>query len=447
GYVIKGSIRTDGRLLQLLAFKIKELQSVRFYRVPEGKLPNPLITTIGGTNRYLTEAQNVFKTTADVEKLLATDPDQVTVLSLDMGTSCVVGATVSLPPGQTPATLKRPEGENKGKNKKTRRGKRKPGTRKRRTAKFKALQLTKKNRKTQTKYFDLVVKRKAVSQPTDNFAKWLENQKEKTIGAFTGKSISDLESALPPLRGEGSSFSEYVKARQKAEADLDKFYNNTNYWKHAWDSKLSRQEEFSKVANGLLQMVGGSIGQPRMEHQKVVIAIGLAKFTATHGPPALHGSFEAFFINTVRSLGYLVIGINEYYSSKRCPTCNSFVSQTSEWRALYCHTCKRIRQRDVMASENMNVAIKGQLKDLQRPLYLQPRRPDGSYPWAKTGAVGGGVLEGGLAGSAIAGGCTDRCSTMSSGSTASKRRTSDAPAGRQTRQRPSSTAAVTIWQT
>ncbi|KAF9271363.1 hypothetical protein BGZ68_003763, partial [Mortierella alpina] len=86
GYVLRGSIRTNGRLLQLMAFKKKELQSVRFRRLPNDKLPNPLVTTIGGTDRYLTEARNVFPTAADVESLLATDPNQVAVLSLDLGT-------------------------------------------------------------------------------------------------------------------------------------------------------------------------------------------------------------------------------------------------------------------------------------------------------------------------------------------------------------------------
>ncbi|CAO3569208.1 unnamed protein product [Mortierella alpina] len=50
GYILRGSIRTDGRLLHLLAFKNKELQSVRFRRLSNDKLPNPLITTIGGTD-------------------------------------------------------------------------------------------------------------------------------------------------------------------------------------------------------------------------------------------------------------------------------------------------------------------------------------------------------------------------------------------------------------
>ncbi|KAF9380724.1 hypothetical protein CPC16_010183, partial [Podila verticillata] len=90
-----------------------------------------------------------------------------------------------------------------------------------------------------------------------------------------------------------------------------------------------------------------------------VEAIGVAKSTNTHRPPSLNGSFEAFFTNKARSFGYLVVGINEYYSSKRCPVCKNFVAQTTDWRTLYCHTCKRFRQRDVMASDNMNNAIKG----------------------------------------------------------------------------------------
>ena len=49
GYVLKSLIWTNDRLLQVLAFKLKELQSVRYRCVPENKLSNPLVTTIGGT--------------------------------------------------------------------------------------------------------------------------------------------------------------------------------------------------------------------------------------------------------------------------------------------------------------------------------------------------------------------------------------------------------------
>ncbi|KAF9545295.1 hypothetical protein EC957_011049, partial [Mortierella hygrophila] len=225
-----------------------------------------------------------------------------------------------------------------------------------------------------TRYFDLVVKRKAVSRPSDSFAGWLEDRKEFTTGSSTVRTIQDIETALPPLMGEGASFREYVAARRASEEDLDNFYNQTNFWKHKWDSEVCRQEEFCKVAEGLLKMIGGSVGRPRMPHQRVVIAIGLAKFTGA------------------RSLGYLVIGINEYFSSKRCPCCHDFVCATSDWRTLFCKICKRFWQRDVMASKNMNNAIKDHLIHQQRPLYLQPQRRDGTYPWmdVTTGGDSGG---------------------------------------------------------
>ncbi|KAG9063354.1 hypothetical protein KI688_004236 [Linnemannia hyalina] len=110
-YILQGSIRTNGRLLQLLGFKLKELQSVRYRRVPEDKLPYSLVTTISDTTSYLTEARNVFSTAADVESQLTANPSQVAVLSPDLGTSCVVSATISLPPDRTPATLTQPHGK------------------------------------------------------------------------------------------------------------------------------------------------------------------------------------------------------------------------------------------------------------------------------------------------------------------------------------------------
>ncbi|CAO3568811.1 unnamed protein product [Mortierella alpina] len=227
GYVLRGSIRTNGRLLQLTAFKKKELQSVRFRRFAEDKLPNPLVSTIGGTNRYLTEARNVFPTAADVETLLAVHPSQVAVLSLDLGTSCVVGATVSLPADQTPAMVEKHPLNEEPKNKKTRRGKRRPGSRNRSRVRQKARKSGKHLQS--SRFFDLVVKRKAVSRPTDDFASWLEDRKENTIGASTGRTIKDLESTLPPLQGGGASFCEFVSARRAVESDLDAFYNSTNF--------------------------------------------------------------------------------------------------------------------------------------------------------------------------------------------------------------------------
>ncbi|KAF9293355.1 hypothetical protein BGZ91_010370, partial [Linnemannia elongata] len=144
------------------------------------------------------------------------------------------------------------EGDRKKKRNKKRRAKLKPGDRRRQRKRQKARKLAKQPQMTQ--YFDLVVKRKAVSRPTDSFANWLEERKENTTGPSTGRAIHDLESALPPLKGEGASFCEYVATRRAFESDLYGFYNKTNFWKHKWDADVCKKEEFYKVAEGLLNM-------------------------------------------------------------------------------------------------------------------------------------------------------------------------------------------------
>ncbi|KAG0276041.1 hypothetical protein BGZ96_003493, partial [Linnemannia gamsii] len=82
-----------------------------------------------------------------------------------------------------------------------------------------------------------------------------------------------------------------------------------------------------------------------------------------------------------RSLGYVVCGINDFYTSKRCPECRNFVWTTTNWRSLWCSTCKVIWQRDIMAAKNMCKATESYLSHHCRPLYLQPQRADGTYPW------------------------------------------------------------------
>ncbi|KAF8968874.1 hypothetical protein BGZ46_010782, partial [Entomortierella lignicola] len=81
-----------------------------------------------------------------------------------------------------------------------------------------------------------------------------------------------------------------------------------------------------------------------------------------------------------RSLGYIVVGLNEYYTSKKCPDCENFVAQVT-LRELYCPHCGRYHHRDVMAAENMSSVVRAYLENQKRPLYLQPKTADGRYPW------------------------------------------------------------------
>lgn len=87
-----------------------------------------------------------------------------------------------------------------------------------------------------------------------------------------------------------------------------------------------------------------------------------------------------FYSFQARSLGYIVVGVNEYYTSKKCPVCTEFVGQV-DIRRLYCTKCQKYMHRDIMAGHNIANAVQGHLLEQQRPLYLQPVDSDGKYPW------------------------------------------------------------------
>ncbi|KAF9367554.1 hypothetical protein CPB97_005585, partial [Podila verticillata] len=98
GYISRGSLLTDGFGLYLLAFKLKELQSVRYRRQPEDRLPPRMMSTVGGTDYYLQEIRHIVETKEDIEQLWPeVDPHDIKILTLDAGQAFVVGAYAYLP--------------------------------------------------------------------------------------------------------------------------------------------------------------------------------------------------------------------------------------------------------------------------------------------------------------------------------------------------------------
>ncbi|CAO3573943.1 unnamed protein product [Mortierella alpina] len=231
-------------------------------------------------------------------------------------------------------------------------------------------------------YRNLAVKSKAVYQPHIKFRRWMEGQK-KIVPPGEFNSISDIECGLPALHGENASVINYVKELAKVEERLERFYNGNDmlYKRHKWDAKRAKDREFIEIANSLLKVVGGNIGELRKDDNKVVIAIGLGQFAGTPGLTSVHSSFLTYFVRKARSLGYIVVGVNEYYSSKKCPCCEQFVGEV-EYRRLYCNHCRAYFHRDVMAAENMCNVIRSYLLHQRRPLYLQPTDNKGRFLWS-----------------------------------------------------------------
>ncbi|KAG0346950.1 hypothetical protein BGZ54_005064, partial [Gamsiella multidivaricata] len=86
GYISRGSLMTDGLGLYLSVFKLKELQSVRYRRLPDDRLPLRIVSTAGGTDYYLQEIRNVIRTEEDIEQLWpGVNPSDIKILTLDFG--------------------------------------------------------------------------------------------------------------------------------------------------------------------------------------------------------------------------------------------------------------------------------------------------------------------------------------------------------------------------
>ncbi|KAF9980708.1 hypothetical protein BGZ65_004771, partial [Modicella reniformis] len=101
------SIRIDGFLLQLLAFKMDELNAVKYKRLPEDKLHRRITSTVGDTDHFLTEIRNIVRTEQDVRILWGCEPEEakdVKIFGLDLGQACMAGANALLPSSMKPMT-------------------------------------------------------------------------------------------------------------------------------------------------------------------------------------------------------------------------------------------------------------------------------------------------------------------------------------------------------
>ncbi|KAG0342132.1 hypothetical protein BG004_005747 [Podila humilis] len=131
---------------------------------------------------------------------------------------------------------------------------------------------------------------------------------------------------LSPIRGAETDFATHI---QEVQAHGTK----------------ARQRESNELADSLPCMVGGSLGEKKNENDIAVIGIGLERFTSTSRLSSLHGTFGAFFVQKAHSLGYLVVGVNEFFT------------------------------------------FKNHVEKQERPRYLQPVDKDGRYLWIDHGGI------------------------------------------------------------
>ncbi|KAF9989441.1 hypothetical protein BGZ79_004983, partial [Entomortierella chlamydospora] len=227
-----------------------------------------------------------------------------------------------------------------------------------------------------TPHHNIAVRQKAVMQLVFRYGRWLGDEKQlKTEGPERQHqskpdiellSVAEIESQLPPLRCPQASIVDYVNKLEEVGIRFMDFYNGNNnkFQKYNWDMKRAKYIEYQAIANSLLRIVGGSIGERRKDDNPVLIGVDLCQFGRI-------------------SLGYIIVDLDEFYTSKKCPDFHEFFAQVT-LRKLFCRNCGRHHHRDIMAAENMSNIAREYLLHQERPLYLHPVTPDGRYPWMES---------------------------------------------------------------
>ncbi|TPX34279.1 hypothetical protein SeLEV6574_g08300 [Synchytrium endobioticum] len=159
-----------------------------------------------------------------------------------------------------------------------------------------------------------------------------------------------------------------------------RYYREKSYLRMEWDAKKASKGEWDMVINKMLEMVDCTIGRKVQDGRNVVVAFGTGEFESKK---SRHTAFLKYFVNRVSSLGLRIVGVDEYFTSKKCPRCGLFVEMMT-LRSLYCRGCHMYYHRDEMAGENIVNVVMEYVKSGDRPEYLQPPPPPSSQSSRKT---------------------------------------------------------------
>jgi hypothetical protein len=92
----------------------------------------------------------------------------------------------------------------------------------------------------------------------------------------------------------------YREHRDRYWQYLDRFYNTGRRFKRfRWFARRAKEEEYRLATDSLLRMVDGCLGAKRKDGNKVIIGIGLGKFSSKTKLSSLHESFQSYFVQKV----------------------------------------------------------------------------------------------------------------------------------------------------
>ncbi|TPX45664.1 hypothetical protein SeLEV6574_g03740 [Synchytrium endobioticum] len=213
---------------------------------------------------------------------------------------------------------------------------------------------------------NLAVTTKCLAEPERRYRDWLEADRPEAICTAERECTkSDQETWAVFLR-------RFVTSYDIARA----YYSTKKYKRKRWDADKAKRSELDRVLEGIVNMVDESMGRKLSGGKKVIVAIGMGDFSSTK---SRHVMFIRYLIRKLRPLGYTIVGLNEYYTSKKCPCCEEFVEMPA-MRRLYCRRCNKWYHRDVMAADNMVNIVRGYLEHDERPAYLKPPSKNKNTP-------------------------------------------------------------------
>jgi hypothetical protein len=214
---------------------------------------------------------------------------------------------------------------------------------------------------------NLAIKAKAVREPMKLYSNWLHSAKESYDENDEDK-ISAWERELE--RKSSQRWNEYFQTYVTTFMKLSLFYNSNSMKRRKWDVKKALRGEYDRAVNAILRMVDTDISK-KCEENKMKIIFGIGNSDFSYGKQEDHKSFKTYLYAKLKSLGYRVNGIGEYKTSQMCPRADchnkcEFISM----RVKYCRQCHVFYHRDVMAGENIALALIAKCHDGSRPEYL-----------------------------------------------------------------------------
>ncbi|KAF9288572.1 hypothetical protein BGZ68_010950 [Mortierella alpina] len=215
------------------------------------------------------------------------------------------------------------------------------------------------------------VTRSFLYRPYILFRRLLEGRKR-------AQGIDLLESLIPSFSRDGiHRYLDYMSQDGVRDQLLD-FYLCPWFLRKSWDCRKAQLAAYDYGIKAILRLVDDpAVHEARRREvwePQVVFAIGLGSFDSQTGLSSKHSQFEKRFISRVRSMGYSVLGVHEYFTSAKCPRtgCDNFLESIPKCRSRYCRGCQAYFDRDVVGSENIASICQSHIRHQRRPNKFKP---------------------------------------------------------------------------